>query len=378
MASDVEPTAGAIYAESLEVSLRILKGALAAGASDVHLRAGVPPMVRILGDLLPLEHPELHRSTIEATVAGLMAWAGVPRMVGKQTEFSCDVPDIGRFRTHVYRQRGTLAAVLRHIPSEIPDFAALRLPPVIKQISLERQGLVVITGATGNGKSTTIGAMLEFMNRQITKHIVTLEEPIEFVFQDAECSFSQREVGRDVESFREGLVGALREDPDVIFVGEVREPDEFEVALSAAEAGHLVLCTFHSSDAQAAITRMIHMYPESFRSTARERIAAALTAVVAQKLIVQQGGRERVLATEIVRRTPIVQECIRDPSRYRGLHAALEAGAAEYGTHGFDHQLLRLVRSRLISLDSAKAAARSPKDLVRALKLDRRVTSRAG
>jgi twitching motility protein PilT len=261
--------------------------------------------------------------------------------------------------------------VLRHIPSPIPELAALRIPPVAKRIALEDRGLVLVTGATGNGKSTTIAAMLDYMNRKVPKHVVTIEDPVEFVFDDDQCTFSQREVGRDVTDLGEGLHSAMREDPDVIFVGEIRAPEEFDVALTAAEAGHLVVSTFHSADSSSALMRMINLYPQDYRDAARQRVADAVTGIISQRLVPQRGTNQRVLIAEILRPTPTVQDCIRDPNRFRGIPAALEASTHEYGTQSFDQQLLAMVRDGLVSVDTARAAARSPKDLVRNLKLTR-------
>jgi len=363
---DLEPS-------GIRVLRRILKGALAAKASDVHLRAGQPPHVRIEGELCPLKHSPLDAAELGIAIRRLCTWAEVPsdKMDRRQIEFSVEVPEIGRFRTHVYRQRGTHAAVLRHIPSPIPSFADLRLPAVFKPISLEQRGLVVISGATGNGKSTTIASMLQYMNQQRCRHVVTIEEPIEFVLDDDMCSFSQREVGVDVDDHRAGLIGALREDPDVIFIGEVRSAEEFDVALHAAETGHLVVTTLHSVDVMSALTRMIGYYPVDRQSSARERLAYATTAIVAQKLLPSRGGAERVIATEVLRRGATIADCIRDPARFRNLPNALDAGFHDLGTYTIDHQLIGMVKNGQIDVDTARAAARSPKDLVRSLKLNR-------
>ncbi len=361
------------FPSTFDVVLRILKGAVVAHASDVHLRVGVPPMVRVEGEILPLEHPPVEEALISGAISTLMAAAGCrrDRDHGLSREFSVDIPDVGRFRAHAYRQKGTDALVLRYIPSPIPDLAALRIPPVAKRIALEDRGLVLVTGATGNGKSTTIAAMLDYMNRKVPKHVVTIEDPVEFVFDDDQCTFSQREVGRDVKDLGEGLRSAMREDPDVIFVGEIRAPNEFDVALTAAEAGHLIVSTFHSADSSAALMRMINLYPQDYRDAARQRVADAVTGIISQRLVPQRGTNQRVLIAEILRPTPTVQDCIRDPNRFRGIPAALEASTHEYGTQSFDQQLLAMVRDGLVSIDTARAAARSPKDLVRNLKLSR-------
>ncbi len=359
---------------AMSTVLRILKGAVAAKASDVHLRVDQPPMVRIQGELLPLEHPPLEDALLTTATHALAAYAEVhPERVeaSKQLEFSCAIPDVGRFRAHAYRQRGSRALVLRHIPVPVPPMADLRLPPVVKQIAQERRGMVLVTGATGNGKSTTIAALLEFINESFCRHVVTIEDPVEFVFADHLSSFSQREVGPDVSSFQEGLEGALREDPDVIFVGEIRRQGEFEVALNAAESGHLVVSTLHATDVMTAIQRMIAFYPQDRQLGIRTRLADAVAAIISQKLLPTRGGQDRVLVTEVLRRAPSISDHIRDASRFGGLPKALEAAFHEIGTHSFDMKLLGMVRSGVLSLETAQAAARSPKDLVRAVKLNR-------
>ncbi|MEM6957730.1 MAG: PilT/PilU family type 4a pilus ATPase [Myxococcota bacterium] len=358
---------------AMDTALRIFRGAVAASASDVHLRAGQPPLVRIQGELCPLDHPALEPDTIESITRNFAGRAHVSseRVATAQVEFGVSVPDVGRFRVHAYRQQGTRAIVARHIPMPVPDFGALRLPPVIKPISAERRGLVLVTGATGNGKSTTIASMLEYMNKQSCRHIVTIENPIEFVFRGGESSFSQREIGTDIPSARDGLLGALREDPDVIFVGEIRTAEEFDVALNAAEAGHLVVSTLHSTDSMAAVQRMLGFYPPEMEAHIRSRLADAITAIVCQKLLPSRGGRDRVLVTEVMRRGPTIVDCIRDATRFRGLPAALDSAFHELGTHSFDSMLLRMARGGVIALDTARAAARSEKDLVRQLKLNR-------
>jgi twitching motility protein PilT len=288
-----------------------------------------------------------------------------------QVDFSCVLPDSGRFRAHLYRQSGTHAMVLRRIQDPIPDFAALRLPAVLKRIAQADRGLVLVVGATGNGKSTTIAAMLDFINQTASKHVVTCEDPAEFIFRDKLSTFSQREVGRDVDSFEQGLHGALREDPDVLFIGEVRTTEALETALNAAESGRLVISTSHAQDAARTVQRLINMYPLDFRESARGRIADVLVAIIAQRLVQRKNARQRILCTEVMTNSPTVKDCIRDPTRFRGLNAAIEAGTHEYGSHTFDQMLLAMVRDQLITPETAQVAATNPSDLTRNLKVMR-------
>jgi twitching motility protein PilT len=356
---------------TLEAGLRILRGAVAAKASDVHVKANAPPRVRIRTQVVPLEHPPLSAEFVTTMVQALASFAGMPahRLNDKQYDFSCEIPELGRFRVHAYKQLGSLAATLRFIRKQVPDFNSLRLPPVVKRIAALERGLVLVTGATGNGKSTTIASLLDYVNQKLPKHIVTLEDPIEFVFHDAVGSFSQREIGRDVDNMQQGLEGALREDPDVLMVGETRTLAEFEVVLNAAESGRLVLSTFHSKDAESTVQRMVNMYPPNHQDQARSRIADVLSAVISQKLVPQKGNTELILVTEILTRSPTVIDCIRDPARLRAMTAALEKGTNEYGSHSFDQVLMGLVRDNIVALDTAKAHVHSANDFVRTLNL---------
>lgn len=358
---------------AMEAAMRILRGAVAANASDIHLKANVPPMVRIDGEICPLDHPPLESAFVETVTTELAAFAGVPpaNLAQKQLDFSCHVHDVGRFRIHAYRQGGTTALALRRIPHPIPDFASLRLPPVLKRIALSERGLVLITGATGQGKSTTLASMLDFINQSAARHIVTIEDPVEFMFDDVHSTFAQREVGRDIDTIQQGLEGALREDPDIVFVGEIRTLWELDVVLTAAESGRLVLSTVHSADAMRTITKLISMYPQDHRDAARNRLADTLKASISQRLVRRRNGNDRVLATEVLTMSPTVQDCIRDPNRLRALTAAIEGGKQEYGSHSFDQTLKEYVRDGLITIDTARANATNPNDLVRSLNVMR-------
>jgi len=353
---------------------RILKGSLQAGASDVHLRAGRAPMVRLEGQLRRLEHPDLDAPQIARMTSLLAQWAGVDdaRLEQRQCDFACEVGSVGRFRVHAYRESNACALAMRAIPSPIPDFATLRVPPVVKSLANLQRGLILVAGATGNGKSTTIASLLERVNHEHARHIVTVESPVEFLFDERQSTFSLREIGRDVDDTESGLYGALREDPDWIFVSEIRNGAELELALGAAEAGHVVISSLHASDATRAIHRMIHFYPQGRRDAVRHRLADSLAAIICQRLVVRRGSPERILAAEILMRSPTVSDCIRHENRLKGLSKALEVGTSEYGTQTFDQQLLRYVRDGVVELDTARAAASHPNDLARAAQMSGR------
>lgn len=366
---DLDPGSGPA-GDPADAVLRILRFAAKLGASDIHLRAGTAPMVRLDGEIRHLKHARLTVEFIDLAITALAASAGVgpDALQGMQTDFSCIVDQAGRFRAHMYRQAGTTAVVLRRIQDPIPDFATLRLPPVVKRIAMADRGLVFVVGATGNGKSTTVASMLEYINQNATKHIVTFEDPQEFVFRDAYSTFSQREVGRDVASFEAGLQGVLREDPDVIFIGELRTVQSLEIALSAAESGRLVVSTCHSPDSSRTIARIVNMYPVDQRDSVRNRLADALVGVIAQRLLPRLHSRARVLVSEVLTSSPTVRDCIREVALFRGLNAALSAGTHEHGSHSMDQMLISMVRDGVIALEVAQAAATQPNELLRSVK----------
>ena len=350
--------------------LGVLRVAARIGASDVHLRAERVPLFRVEGELRPLGQVVLSAEIVAQAAVALAEGSGVEleRLRAMQLDFSCVISSVGRFRAHMYRQAGTIALVLHRVPDPIPSFAALRLPPVMKRIALAQGGLVLVVGATATGKSTTIAAMLEYVNQTASKHIVTIEAPVEFAFQDHLASFSQREVGRDVESFEQGLSGALREDPDVAFVGELQTRAAFDLALNAAESGRTVVSTCYAKDAARTVFRLVNFYPADQRESIRSRLADSLVAIVGQRLVPRKGARSRVLCTEVLMSSSTIRDCIRDPNRARGLTAALDAGTLELGTHSFDQMLVSMVRDGVVTLEAAQAAATSPSDLSRAVK----------
>lgn len=354
-------------------ALEVFAEAWAAGASDVHIRAGSSPLARVEGELRPMGHGILGETAVRSITTDLLDAAGLTHdhLEGFQVDFACSIAGLGRMRVHAYRHSGGSGLVARRIADPVPDFAALRLPPAIKKLALGDQGLVIVTGGHASGRSTTVASMLDYVSQRLARHIVTLEHPIEYAFRDARSTFSQREIGRDVANVEEGLEGALREDADVVFVCELKTAADIEAALVAAESGRLVIATASAPDSVRAIQAMVGKFAPEQRDSARNRIADALLGVLAQKLVSRARSKERVVVTELLLRTPTLQECIRDPGRVKAIHAALEAGTHEHGTHTFDQELFGLVRDNVVSPDAAKAAATSPHDLSRRLRVGR-------
>jgi twitching motility protein PilT len=340
------------------------------GASDIHFEAGYPPVYRIHGELLSAR---LDRLSTEDTrnIAGMVlhpegepAGFEFPREIDR----SFSVPGLARFRVNVLRQRGSLGLVMRVIPFEVRDFSQLNLPTVVQTITSARQGLILVTGATGNGKSSTIAAMLEHLNRNDRLHIVTIEDPIEFVFGDGKSVLIQREVGVDTETFQTAVRAALRQDPDVIMVGELRDRETAEICLKAAETGHLVLTSLHTPDAVRTIGRLVGMFPVDEQLSVRGRLADNLRAVISQRLLPRQDGAGLIPAVETMMVTLSVAESVRDATKTSGIRKLMEQGRV-HGMQSFDQHLVELVRAQLISADVAKANASSPADLERVLML---------
>jgi len=357
--------------DALDHVRRILRKAVDLDASDVHLKPGAKPSCRVHGELQSMDIAPLGRDLVEAATMGLANGASVDPsfLLRKQTDFGCDVEGVGRVRCHAYRAGGRLTLSVRLIKSPIPDLGALRLPPVVKRIALADRGVLLVTGPQGTGRSTTIAAMLQHVNTQTNKHVVTLEDPVEYVFEDRMCRFSQREIGRDVDSVVEGLEGAMREDADIVFVGALRTQEELELALTVAESGRVVVSTMHTVGAPRTIQRILGLFPNLQRDGIRHRLADAIVGIVSQRLVPLRNSRKRMLVTEILTRSPHVLDCIRDERRLKALLAALETNTNEHGSHTFDQRLLTMAREGVISIDTAQAVANSPAHLVRSLNL---------
>ncbi len=341
----------------------LLSDAVARGASDLHLKVDAPPYLRIDGTLRPLDHPPLTAADTRQLAIKLLAEHDVGVDDVKEFDCSYSLYALGRFRCNIFIERGVHGAVLRVIPSQTKTIRDLNLPPVIEKISLEERGLVLCTGTTGSGKSTTLASMLDHINRNRAKHIVTIEDPIEFLHTGGKSLITQRELGQDTNSYADALRAALRQDPDVILVGEMRDKETIETAMTAAETGHLVLSTLHTLDAPETINRIIAVFPPYQQDQIRAQLAEVLRGVVSMRLVRSSDGKGRVPATEIMLTTTFIRECIRDRDRVVEIRDAIAAGGSEYGMQTFDQSLLWLHKQGLISIEDALTASTNPSDM---------------
>jgi twitching motility protein PilT len=354
----------------------VLKQAVTANASDVHVTAGGPFRIRLRGELFPVEGTaNLTPADTAAIAADIVVGARkatletLPEYMRRLTELDCSysLPGVGRFRVNVCSQRGSISIVLRAIADVIPVFEKLGLPPVLSDIASEERGLVLLTGTTGSGKSSTLAAMVGHVNRTRRKKIITIEDPIEYLHRDEQSNVIQRELGSDTESFETALRAALRQDPDVIMIGEMRDRTTIDIALKAAETGHLVFSTVHTTDAPRTIARLIGVFDSAEQPVIRQRLSETLRAVVSQRLLPRADGVGRVVAAEIMRHTATIEECIADPEKTSGIRDLLAEGKTQYGMQTFDQHLMALYTEKQISLEVAKAGATSPADFERNL-----------
>jgi len=342
----------------------ILTIALRGGASDIHLKAGLPPMFRVDGALVPLKDGKrLPPEEVARMAFGIMNEFQKEKFKNtNEVDLAYGVPGLGRFRVNVFQQRGTIGAVLRVIPFKVLSIKDLLMPPVLEKIALEERGLILVTGTTGSGKSTTLAAMIDHINAVETNHIMTIEDPIEFLIRDKRSIVNQREVGVDTMSFSQALKSALRQDPDVILVGEMRDLETIETALTAAETGHLVMSTLHTLDATETINRIISVFPPYQQKQVRLQLAATLKAVISQRLVARADGKGRVAAVEILKATARVREMIEDKDRTKEISDDIAQGHLTYGMQTFDQSLMSLVKNNLVTYDEAKRQASNPDD----------------
>jgi twitching motility protein PilT len=370
----------------------LLALACSKGASDLHIKAGSHPFIRVNGELLPLV--DVPRLSPEDTLA--MAFSIMNNRQKQRFKDACEVDiaygvsGLGRFRCNVFQQRGAVGMVFRVIPMTVRTVSDLQLPAVIEKIADERRGLVLVTGTTGSGKSTTLAAIIDCINRNRTEHIITIEDPIEFLHRDRRSFVNQREVDVDTRSFHEALRGALRQDPDVILVGEMRDQETIETALTAAETGHLVLSTLHTLDATETITRIVSIFPPHQQQAIRLQLASVLRAVISQRLVRNKEGTGRVPAVEVLISTAYIRDCIVNQEKTPHIRDAIAQGTSQYGMQTFDQSLHDLLNRGLISYDQALAGASNRDEFVLRTKgiqttsdqareeMEKRITTRAG
>jgi len=342
----------------------LLKIAIESDASDLHLKPGNHPILRISGTLKPLaEFPRLTPIHTKDLTEQIMT--GSQKTMLEQNldiDLAYSFPGFGRFRGSIYRQRGSLAIAMRIIPLESRSIKDLLLPEVLEDISMEQRGLVIATGTTGSGKTTTLAAMINHINTYRAENIITIEDPIEYLHRDKKCTISQREVGVDVTSFSRGLRAALREDPNVILVGEMRDLDTIETALISAETGHLVLSTLHTLDAPETINRIVSIFPPYSQKQVRFQLASILKAVISMRLIPRSDGKGRVPAVEVLINTPFIQECITRKEKIGQIREAIAAGVSQYGMQTFDQSIYQLYKDSLITFDLGLQYSTSPND----------------
>jgi len=343
----------------------VLLVALNNRASDIHFKVGQPPLLRIDGELVPLkDYAALDSNEIAKTAYQIMSERQRERFLrDMELDMGYGISGLGRFRVNIFQQRGTIAIALRVIPFGIKGFEELNLPmEVMERIAKEVRGLVLLTGTTGSGKSTTLAAMIDYINSTRRSHIITIEDPIEFLHRDQKGIISQREIGTDTDNFAQALKMALRQDPDVILVGEMRDFETIETAILAAETGHLVLSTLHTLDAAETVNRIVAVYPPYQQKQIRLQLAGILKGVVSQRLLPRADGMGRVPAVEIMISTSRIRECIVDKDKTLDIHEAIAQGHATYHMQTFDQSLMELLTRELITYDEALLHSSNPED----------------
>jgi twitching motility protein PilT len=334
---------------------QLLQTAVASGASDLHLKVGSYPMMRINGTLVVAsEEKRLDRTDTEAMAQGILGPDHVEKFRRNQdVDLAYSIDGLGRFRVNVFQQRGTVGLVLRVIPTRIKNIDELGLPPVLKRIASEERGLVLVTGTTGSGKSTTLAAMVDFINATRQAHVMTVEDPIEYLHRDNRSIINQREIAVDTTSFAHALRAALRQDPDVIMVGEMRDIETVETALHAAETGHLVFSTLHTLDATETINRIIAVFPPHQQRQIRIQLAAVIKAAISQRLLPRADGLGRAAAVEVMVATAFIRDCIVDKDKTSQIAGAIAAGTSQYGMQTFDQSIFALYSKGLVTLEEA-------------------------
>jgi len=340
------------------------------GASDIHLKVGLPPMFRINGSLVALKNAErLSPEALRLMTEDILNERQKQTLAETlEVDLAYGIAGVGRFRLNIYHQRGTLGMAIRVIPMDVPTIEELQLPKVVNKIAEFRRGLVLITGTTSSGKSSTLAGMINHLNHTRTCHIMTIEDPIEYLIRDKRCMINQRELGMDTLSFAKAMKSAMRQDPDVILIGEMRDLETIEIAISAAETGHLVLSTLHTLDAAETINRIVSSFPPHQQKSMRQQLASILKAVISQRLVPRADEKGRVPAVEIMLATNRIKELMTDENRINELRQAISEGHKAYGMQTFDQSLMALYREGMISFEEAMNQATNPADFELRLK----------
>ena len=339
----------------------VLQELIRRNGSDLHLKVGRPPTIRVDGELEPLEHHALRPEDLKLLAEQLMTPRQVKQFAEeKECDFAIGVPGIGRFRVNLYQQRGSLCYAMRAIPYQARTVPELNLPPVIEEIALKPRGLVLVTGVTGSGKSTALAAMVQHINENRRANIITIEDPIEFLHRDINSHINQREIGTDTANFAQALRRVLRQDPDVILIGEIRDLETLDTALKAADTGHLVFSTLHTTDATQTINRIMSFYPPHQQAEVRFSLSSALQAVISLRLVPRSDKVGRVPACEVLINTAAVRENIRDMEKMLNIPELIKEGAVQYGMQSFDQSLMQFYSRNIISYESAMFYATSP------------------
>jgi twitching motility protein PilT len=342
----------------------ILRIAVKGNASDIHLKAGLPPLFRVDGALVPLKNGERLQPEELTQVMNDVMTPGQRQRFDEhhEVDLAYSIAGLGRFRVNVFVQRGTIGVVFRVIPFGVKTIEELLLPKVIERLAMEPRGLILVTGTTGSGKSTTLAAMIDFINTDRTCHIITIEDPIEFLIRDKRSVVNQREIGVDTLTFASALRSSLRQDPDVILVGEMRDFETIETALTAAETGHMVMSTLHTIDAAETITRIVSAFPPHQQAQVRLQLASIVKGVISQRLVPRADGKGRVPAVEVMVSTARIRECIADKDRSKELPDAIAKGFTTYGMQTFDQSLMSHVKRGLVTYDEALTHVANPDD----------------
>lgn len=343
---------------------RLLEKMMDAGASDLHLKTGTRPILRVDGVLLPTDDPPLNSKDLEAINEQVLTPKQREQYLReREIDFAFGVPGLARFRANFFFQRGTAAMAIRHVPLGVPAIEDLNLPPIVEQLSSRRRGLVLVTGTVGSGKSTTLASMIDCINRSDARNVITVEDPIEFLHRDEKSIINQREVGLDTGTYLSALKHILRQDPDVILLGEIRDQETMSIALMAADTGHLVLSTLHTIDAPQTVNRILSFYPPHQHSEIRFLLASTLQAVISQRLIPRAGSKGRVPAVEVMLNTSTIQDYLMSPEKTLMIKSAIQEGAQQYGMQSFDQSLMSLYTQGLISYEAAMQNASNPSEL---------------